>query len=140
MATQGRKPAKPAPKKAAKPPPKTAPAKRKRPRNSSGVLTEQQARFAAEYLVYLHGTRAAIAAGYSKKSAPSISSQLLKLPQVAAAIARGQVRKIERAEINADFALSELAKIARANLGDAASWAGKGFGTRIELFESEELG
>ena len=46
------------------------------------ALTDKQRRFAEEYLVDLNGTQAAIRAGYSKKTAKFIASQLLHSEEV----------------------------------------------------------
>jgi phage terminase small subunit len=50
------------------------------------------ARFVAEYLKDHNGTKAAIRAGYSAKSAHVQASQLLKIPKVAAAVEDGEER------------------------------------------------
>lgn len=60
------------------------------------MLNQKQARFAAEYLVDLNATHAAIRAGYSKRSAHAQGHDLLKHPEVAAEIGRlTSVRKLE---------------------------------------------
>lgn len=52
------------------------------------MLTQKQIRFVEEYLVSGVGSRAAIAAGYSEKTARSIASELLRKPAVAAELER----------------------------------------------------
>ena len=47
-------------------------------------LTERERAFVREYLVDLNGTKAAIRTGYSKKSAASQASRLLRKPEVRA--------------------------------------------------------
>jgi phage terminase small subunit len=55
----------------------------------NGLTTKQRA-FVAEYLSNgFNATRAALAAGYSKKTAYSIGAENLKKPEIAAEIARG---------------------------------------------------
>lgn len=45
-------------------------------------ITEKQRRFVREWLVDMNGTRAAIRAGYSEKSAAQTANRLMKLPEV----------------------------------------------------------
>lgn len=45
-------------------------------------MTDQQRLFADQYLILNHGTKAAIAAGYSEKSARSQASQLLVVEEI----------------------------------------------------------
>ena len=47
-------------------------------------LSEKQRRFVREWLVDMNGTRAAVRAGYSEKSAANTASRLLKDPDVQA--------------------------------------------------------
>ena len=64
-------------------------------------LTPKQQRFVAEYLIDLNATQAAIRAGYSAKTAEQLGYQLLQKTSVAAAIAEGQTRQLEKAELTA---------------------------------------
>ncbi len=68
--------------------------------------------FVAEYLIDLNATRAAIAAGYSPKTASQQGSRLLKNVKVFTEIARKTKERIARLEITADNVLHELAKLA----------------------------
>jgi phage terminase small subunit len=52
------------------------------------ALNARQARFVAEYLKDPNATKAAKAAGYSEKTAYSQGHDLLKKPEIAAAVAR----------------------------------------------------
>ncbi len=54
-------------------------------------VTPQQMKFCHEYVIDFHGTRAAIAAGYSKKTARSIAHSLLKREHI-----RQYLRKISK--------------------------------------------
>ena len=45
-------------------------------------ITDKQKRFVREWLVDMNGTRAAIRAGYSEKSAAQTASRLMKDPAV----------------------------------------------------------
>lgn len=49
-----------------------------------GTLTAKQKRFVREWLIDMNGTRAAIRAGYSAKSAANTASRLMKDPDVQA--------------------------------------------------------
>ena len=48
------------------------------------AITDKQKRFVREWLVDMNGTRAAVRAGYSEKSAAQTASRLMKLPEVRA--------------------------------------------------------
>lgn len=80
-------------------------------------MTPRQQRFLDEYLVDLNGYRAAVRAGYAEPSARNVASQLLKKPEIAAAVERAQRERRERLSITADRVLSELARIAFADIG-----------------------
>lgn len=75
------------------------------------ALTARQARFVEEYLIDLNATQAAIRAGYSRKTAGSQGFDLLKKPEIQAAIQEAQARRSQRTEITQDRVLAELAKI-----------------------------
>lgn len=81
-------------------------------------LTAKQAAFAAEYLIDLNATQAAIRAGYSAKTAYSMGQRLLKHVEVAAAIAEALAERVERTRINADWVLQRLAGEAIADIAD----------------------
>jgi phage terminase small subunit len=68
--------------------------------------------FVAEYLTDLNATRAAIAVGYSSKTAGQQGSRLLKNVKVVAEIAAKTKARTSRLEIRADNVLQELAKLA----------------------------
>lgn len=75
-------------------------------------LTPKQELFIAEYLTDLNATRAAIAAGYSAKTAESQAARLLVNVKVAAAIAEKQGKRLAKLEITADRVLQEIARLA----------------------------
>ena len=76
-------------------------------------LSPKQELFIAQYLATgLDGTKAAIAAGYSPKTANSQASQLLSNPKVAAVIAEKQGKRMAKLDITANRVLQELAKLA----------------------------
>ena len=82
-------------------------------------MNARQRRFVAEYLVDLNATRAAIRAGYSKKTATKIGSRLLTKVDVAQAIERGQVKKATTLNITAEAVVRELARI---GFSDVRQW------------------
>lgn len=73
------------------------------------ALTERQARFVQEYLKDGNATRAAIAAGYSEKTARSTGAENLTKPDIAAAIAKAQVERTKRTQIDIDYVIQRLA-------------------------------
>lgn len=72
-------------------------------------------RFAHEYVVDRNGTQAAIRAGYSAKTAHVQACRLLNDAKVSARIAELSKAIEKRAAVSADWVVSELAKIARAD-------------------------
>lgn len=75
-------------------------------------LTDKQSKFCQEYLIDLNGTKAAIRAGYSEKTANEQSTRLLAKVHIANHISELQSKMQKRTEITADMVVSELAKIA----------------------------
>jgi len=87
----------------------------------SPTLSNRQRIFVLEYLTDGNGTRAAIAAGYSPKTAAKTACRLLKNPTVAAIIAKNEQRVtqrmeearervIQRYEITAEKVLQDIAE------------------------------
>ncbi|MEZ2446112.1 terminase small subunit [Chitinophaga sp. RCC_12] len=81
-------------------------------------LTPQIKRFCEEYLVDLNGTKAAIRAKYSERSASEQAYDLLRKPQVQDYIQQLQLARSRRTEITVDNVLYELACIAFAKVTD----------------------
>jgi phage terminase small subunit len=71
-------------------------------------MTPKQARFVAEYLIDLNATQAAIRAGYH----PKMAAKLVAKGSIAEAIAAGQAKQLERADLSAARVLEELRRIA----------------------------
>lgn len=71
-------------------------------------MNEQQKRFVEEYLKDLNATRAAIRAGYSKKSAAQQGHELLRNPKVAAALTAAMEKRSARTEITQDKVVERL--------------------------------
>ncbi len=74
-------------------------------------LTQRQQDFVAHYLILGNAAEAARRAGYSRRSARGISSRLLRLPQVAAAIAAANEARAAQLKIDAKRVLKEFARI-----------------------------
>lgn len=98
-------------------------------------LTPKQQRFVDEYLVDLNATQAAIRAGYSEKSAYSQAHDLLKKPEIEAAVAAARLEQSDRTGVTADRVIRELAAIAFGDLRDVASWRADA----LTLIDSAEL-
>lgn len=64
-----------------------------------GVLTRKQRHFVVEYWKDKNGTRAALAAGYAKRSAHSTATVLLKNPKVIAELDRLENEVRERVDV-----------------------------------------
>lgn len=79
-------------------------------------LSPRQRIFVSEYLKFRQGHKAAIAAGYSKKSADAIASRMLTFPPIAKAIEEG-LRKLEDKSImSAREVLQELSRLGRSDI------------------------
>lgn len=111
-------------------------------------LNAQQKKFARLYAKKGHVTKAAIAAGYSKKTAYSQGSDLLKKPEIAALVEKHQQAAAERAEITIAKVLAELGKHAFADIAKLYDQDGnlkpihemaKGARTTIQSIETDEL-
>lgn len=72
------------------------------------ALTAKQERFCEEYPVDWNGTKAAIRARYSEKSAYAIASELLRKPEILAHIEVVKKRLRENAEASTGLILTEL--------------------------------
>ena len=108
-------------------------------------LTHKEARFIPEYLVDGNAARAALAAGYSERSAGRIGSQLLGKPHIKAAIKRALVEQEKRTLITADQVLRRIDRVAQKAeaAGDfsAANRANQLLGQHYKLFtEKHEHG
>lgn len=79
-------------------------------------LTPKQARFVDEYCIDCNATQAAIRAGYSKKTADKIGSQLVAKPLVAAAIAARRATVSDKAEIDAVWIRKHLVRVVQLSL------------------------
>lgn len=76
------------------------------------ALTDKQRRFCEEYVIDWNATRAAIAAGYSERTARQVGSENLAKPDIAEYIDQIKSRLEEAAGISAVKVLLELKNIA----------------------------
>lgn len=81
-------------------------------------LTDKQRRFCEEYVIDWNGTRAAIAAGYSKKTAKEIASENLTKPNIDAYIKHIQNDLSKLSGVTALRNILELKKLAYTNITD----------------------
>ena len=75
-------------------------------------LTARQKRFIAEYLIDPNATKAAIAAGYSKKTAEVAGSRMLRNVKVSQALAKKSNALYTELEISAKKVLQGIAQLA----------------------------
>lgn len=100
------------------------------------ALTAKQQRFVDEYLIDLNATQAAIRAGYSEKTARSISNENLTKPDIQAAIEKGMQARSGRVEITQDMVLRELAKIGFSDIRKVVRWGE----TQVRMIDGEDDG
>ncbi|HWK96710.1 MAG TPA: terminase small subunit [Pseudolabrys sp.] len=81
-------------------------------------ITVKQQLFVEHYLAHFNATRAAIAAGYSPKTARSIASENLKKPAIASEIIRRAAQITDKLSIEKERILREVSYVAFASLGD----------------------
>ncbi|WP_147196011.1 terminase small subunit [Pantoea sp. CCBC3-3-1] len=75
------------------------------------ALTDKQEMFCREYLIDLNATQAAIRAGYSEKTAPTIACENLIKPNVQERIAQLKAERNEQLNIDAAYVLRRLVEI-----------------------------
>lgn len=88
------------------------------------ALNPKQQRFVREYLVDLNATQAAIRAGYSRKTAGSQAFDLLKKPEIQAAVAAAQGRREEQQDYTSAEVLREIQRLAMFDPADLANVKG----------------
>lgn len=75
-------------------------------------MTPKQTRFVAEYRKDLNATQAAIRCGYSEKTAYSQGQRLLKVVEIASAVAEKTQQQLTAANITAERVLQEIGRLA----------------------------
>lgn len=88
-------------------------------------LTPKQRIFVMEYLRDFNATRAAVSAGYSKKTAHTIGWENLRKPEIKSAIQRYNEMMIDEVGLNAQRVLMEYMKIAFADITDYVEFGQK---------------
>jgi phage terminase small subunit len=78
----------------------------------NGELTRKQSMFCAEYRIDFNGTRAAIRAGYSPKTADMQASRLLRNVKVQNEVKRLQEEKIQATGVTAEYVINSLRNVA----------------------------
>ncbi|WP_285860236.1 terminase small subunit [Brevibacillus sp. MER 51] len=101
--------------------------------NEDGSLTEKQRLFVFEYLRDFNATRAAMAVGYSKKTAYSIGWENLRKPQIQAEIKRQKDAMVDDLGVGVQRVIAEYMKIAFADITDLLE-----FGQKEEQLFNEE--
>lgn len=91
--------------------------------------------FAREYLKHFNITKAAIAAGYSSRSAHVTGSRLLNDAKVKEIIKQASERRAKRYELTVDNITDELAKIAKSDPRMLMEWGPNG----VTLRDSDDL-
>ncbi len=99
-------------------------------------LNHKEKLFCEEFLKDLNGTKSAIRAGYSKKTADVKASQLLRLVKIQNYIAKLQEKRSKRTEITQDNVLKELARLAFSNVQDLYEKGGEYFINITDLDEN----
>jgi len=87
-------------------------------------LTNKQLAFCQEYLVDLNATQAAIRAGYSERTAKSQGARLLTNVDIATRIQELMNKRSKRVEIDADWVLTQLKKVADRCMQEEAVMSG----------------
>lgn len=82
-------------------------------------LTAKEFRFVEEFLVDLNATHAAIRAGYSEKTAKEIGYELLRKPDVQAAITAAMSARSQRTRVTQDRVLTAISDMAYFDIADA---------------------
>lgn len=78
----------------------------------------RQEQFCREYLIHLVASKAAIAAGYSPKTAEQQGSRLLSDAKVAARIEELKAARLKRVDMDADATLKRIADAVNADCAD----------------------
>jgi phage terminase small subunit len=82
------------------------------------TLSPKQQRFVEEYLIDLNATRAAIRAGYSKKTARAIASENLAKPNIQEAVAKAKRGRSDATKVNAEWVLKQAVELHSRCMGE----------------------
>jgi phage terminase small subunit len=78
----------------------------------NSIMTPKQKQFCQEYMVDLNGSKAAVRAGYSSKSANRAASNLLSKIDIQTEIQTLREAQEKRTQVNADWVLKQLRELA----------------------------
>lgn len=95
--------------------------------------TDRERMFVAEYCVDFNGTRAAIAAGYAKRTAPVMACKLLKKPKIKQAIGNVQHNLIRKKGLEREEVLQKVAENLHRDLSQLADENGYFHGTLDQI-------
>lgn len=79
------------------------------------ALDHQEQLFVAAYLIHLSQSKAAILAGYSKRTAKQMGHELMRRDRVKAAVEAAMAERIKRSEVTADAVLERVRAVAFAD-------------------------
>lgn len=82
------------------------------------ALSKKHQKFVAEYCIDCNATAAAIAAGYSERSARTTASRLLTKDDIKKAVDEGIQEKLDRCGVRADRILDEISRLAYSDMKD----------------------
>ena len=99
------------------------------------ALTDRQEKFVNHYFVHMNAYQAALAAGYSERTAHGHSHELLKKVEIKARLDELRAERTARANIEADELLDYVAELYRGNPRDFYKWDGD----TLVLKPSDEL-
>lgn len=99
-------------------------------------LNPRQQVFIEEYLVDMNATKAAIRAGYSKRTAQRTGSENLSKPLISAAIQAALEKRMERIQINSDWVLREQVRVYHRLMGDIPVLDADGNPTDVYKFDA----
>src|SRR5258708_11124596 len=95
------------------------------------ALSDRQRKFVSEYLIHLNATKAAVRAGSWRRRAADTGHALLRRHEaVMSAIAAAMAERERRTQVTADRIVTELARIAFADIRSFADWGPDGVGLR----------
>lgn len=107
----------------------------KKHKDSKILIADNIVLFCHEFVTDFNATRAAVAAGYSKKTARSQGSRLLTRVDVQEYISTLTRKVTKKYELTSNRIVEEMMRIAFSDLRDVMEWAG----TTVKLKDSKEL-
>lgn len=87
-------------------------------------LNARQQKFVDAYLAGGNATKAAISAGYSRKTARAIGPRLLKNVAISAEVERRLTKASDKTDVTVERTLREMARLAYVDVGEAFDAAG----------------